>query len=311
MAIKKVLVVGGGGFIGRWLVDRFLKEGFRVAVYDNFRVGRLQNLAAFRGQIELFEADILDPEKLQAALKKVSPTIVVHLAALHYIPFCDEHPAETLSVNALGTHEVLSAALRVGVETAVVASSGALYRSAEEPLREDHETPAPCDIYGLSKLLTENVAEYFAATTAIRCVVARLFNTYGPYETNPHLIPHIVESLRQGPRIELGNIHSKRDYVYVEDVAAALFRCSQIDGQRYTVVNIGTGVEYSAQEIVEEISKVLGKPIEIVVGSERLRSQDKLHQIADVGKLRELAGYQCEHTLRDGLKKLLGHEGLV
>src|SRR5690606_12455645 len=100
-------------------------------------------------------------------------------------------------------------AAKGGARTAVVASSGVLYPSVDDILDEDIPVE-PIDIYGLSKLMTEQVARYVATATDMSCVAARLFNTYGPYETNPHLIPHIMECLHRGPSIPLGNIHTKR-----------------------------------------------------------------------------------------------------
>jgi UDP-glucose 4-epimerase len=145
----------------------------------------------------------------------------------------------------------------------------------------------------------------------MRCVTARLFNTYGPYETNPHLIPHIVESLHHAPELELGNILTKRDYIYVEDVAELLDVLARSAKNDYTVVNVGTGCEYSAEEIVRTIEELLGSTIEIRVDPSRLRPVDKLHQRADTRRLEALTGVTARHTLRDGLHELILHEGLT
>ncbi len=309
MAIRRVLVTGGAGFIGRWMVARCLERGYQVAVYDNLTAGSVDHLLAFSDQIDFYEADILDTARLQAVMEETAPEIVFHLAALHFIPYCNAHPQETLRVNVEGTYNVLDAAARVGVRTVVVASSGAIYPSVEGLIPETL-APAPVDVYGLSKLLTEQVAEQFARTKAMACVAARLFNTYGPYETNPHLIPHIMASLQQGPVVELGNIHTKRDYIYVEDVARLLVALGERVTEGYEVVNVGTGQEYSAQEIIETLSELMGQAIEIRIDPERVRPVDKLHQRADTARLQQLTGMLPEVTLREGLARLLQHEGL-
>jgi len=310
MGEDSVFITGGAGFIGRWLVARCLEEGLRVAVYDNLSTGKKENIVPFLKHIDFFEADILDYQSLKTSMDKVKPSVIFHLAAYHFIPFCNEHPLETIRVNVEGTYSVLRAATECGVAKAVIASTGAIYPSEESPLSED-KAVAPSDIYGLSKVLAEEIARFFANTTQLRCIVARLFNTYGPYETNPHLIPHIIQSLHKAPRVELGNIHTKRDYIYVEDVANLLLQCSRINDQRYVVINIGTGREYSAQEIVAEIADLMGIQIEIVISPERIRAVDKLHQIADITKLVQLTGSRPQHSLREGLKKYLIHEGLL
>ncbi len=309
MKPKRVFITGGAGFIGRWLVDRCLREDADVWVYDNLCAGRLDNLMPFMSDITFCEADILDKDALEAAMRECKPDVVFHLAAHHFIPFCNEHPQETLRVNVEGTHVVLDTAAALGVRVAVVASTGALYPSLDTLLHEDTD-PAPPDLYGLSKLLVEHVAEHVARTTSMRCVVTRLFNTYGPYETNPHLIPHIMESLHRGPHVELGNIHTQRDYIYVEDTARFLYGCSMADVDSFQVVNLGTGREYSAEEIVRTIGSILDVPIAIQVDETRVRAVDKMHQKADTARLKKITGLSPQFTLQQGLSRLLQYEKL-
>jgi UDP-glucose 4-epimerase len=309
MCEERVLITGGAGFIGRALVAHCLGEKNEVAVIDNLCTGRLENLAPFLDRVAYFQTDILDSAAVEAVLAKVRPSIVFHLAAHHFIPFCDQHPRETLRVNVEGTHLVLSAAARHGARVALVASSGSLYPSRDDLLSEDLEA-APVDIYGLSKSIAEQVASLIATTTGLSCVAARLFNTYGPYETNPHLIPHIMESLRRGSVVRLGNIHTCRDYIYVDDVAVLLYRCAKNCRDRYTVVNVGTGAEYSAEEIVRTASQLLGRNIKISIDDSRVRAVDKLHQRAATRRLETLTGMRPAHSLIDGLRKLLVHEGI-
>lgn len=309
MRKKSVLITGGAGFIGRALVAQCLKEENDVTVIDNLCAGRLENLAPYLDSITFYQADILDRPAIKTAMEKSQPSVVFHLAAHHFIPFCELNPGETLRVNVEGTHLVLAEAARHNVDVAVVASSGSLYQSRTDLLSENF--PAmPVDVYGLSKHLAEEVTRFVMNTTSLRCVSARLFNTYGPYETNPHLIPHIMESLRCGPRVRLGNIHTKRDYIYVDDVAAFLYQCAATAEEAYTVVNVGTGTEYSAEEIVQTVGRLLGCRVLIDVDESRVRAVDKLHQRADTARLEKLTGMKPAHSLADGLDKLLRHEGI-
>jgi UDP-glucose 4-epimerase len=307
---SRIVITGGAGFIGRALVGLCLKEGHRVTVVDNLCAGRVANLKPYLDRIEFCQADILDSAAMRDVMAKSKPDIVFHLAAHHFIPFCNEHPGETLRVNVEGAHTVLAEAARHGASMAVVASSGSLYPSQEEPLNEELAA-APVDVYGLSKHMTEEVARFVAGSTGLQCVAARLFNTYGPHETNPHLIPHIMESLRQGTVIQLGNIDTKRDYIYVADVAASLYRCARAAVDGFTTVNVGTGAEYSAREIVQTLGQLLGREIMIGIDPSRLRQADKLHQRADTRRLESLTGMHPTHSLADGLRMLLLHEGLT
>lgn len=308
--MQRVLITGGAGFIGRWVAQRALDEGCKVAVYDNLSAGSLDHVAAFADRISLFQNDIMDDEALRAAFGSFRPDTVIHLAALHFIPYCNAHPTETLRINTEGTYAVLDAAQAAGTERAVVASSGIVYPSLDEVLEEDGPI-APPDIYGLSKRMAEEVTAYIARTTGMRAVVARLFNTYGPFETNPHLIPHIVERLHRGRIVDLGNIHTKRDYVYVEDVARLLVAAARAAESDFHVVNVGTGVEASAEEIVGVMSDLMGETIEIEVDPTRVRKVDKMHQRASTRRLEALTGQRATHDLREGLQKLLEYESLL
>jgi UDP-glucose 4-epimerase len=310
MPNNTIFITGGAGFIGSWVAQCGLERDFDVVVYDNLAVGRMANIEPFVDRVRFYQADILDDAALSAALAETKPSIVLHLAAHHFIPFCNAHPLETMRVNVDGTYAVLRAAASCGAKTTVVASSGVVYASGTEALNED-DPPKLADIYGLSKHLDEEIARFFAETTSMRCLVARFFNTYGPRETNPHLIPHIMEALHAGPRVPLGNTHTKRDYIYVEDIATLLLDYACGAGPSFAVVNVGTGREYSAAEIVDEISALLGRPIQIEVDASRQRADDKMHQIADTGRLKAWTGRLPRYSLREGLQALLCHEGLL
>lgn len=308
---ETVLITGGAGFIGRAVVARSLAQGWRPIVYDNFAVGRRENLREFGDRAHVVEADILDGASLRRVLREFRPTRVFHLAAHHFIPFCNAHPQETMRVNVEGTFALLDAAAAEGsVQTAVIASSGVIYPSREGLLHED-DAPLAIDVYGLSKLMCEHLADYFAKTTPVRCIAARLFNTYGPYETNPHLLPHIMECLHRGSVVPLGNMHTKRDYIYVEDVADMLVRLSGVTDARRATCNVGTGQEYSARQIMDMLSELLGRPIQVEVASDRVRASDKLHQRADTARLKAMAGALPRYSLKEGLRQLLRHEGLL
>lgn len=310
MTPSNVLITGGAGFIGRALVGECLRQGHNVSVLDNLCAGTLENLREFREDISFHEIDILDAARVRAAMDAARPEMVFHLAAHHFIPFCNAHPQDTLRVNAEGSYVVLSEAARAGARIAVSASSGALYPSQEDPLREDLGV-APVDVYGFSKQLMEHTCQFVATTSGLSCVAARLFNVYGPFETNPHLIPDIISGLRIGRTLHLGNTHTKRDYIYVDDVAALLYRCARLTEPEYLTVNIGTGVQYSADDIVREIEEILGTEIEVQVDASRRRAVDKLFQRADTGRLKCLLGATASVSLSEGLERLLTHEGLT
>lgn len=304
----KVLITGGAGFIGRALVQRCLGQGLEVSVLDNLCNGKAAHLESFRDRIAFYENDILDAGSMRAVLEARRPDIVFHLAAMHFIPWCDRHPQETIRTNVEGTQVVMSEAARAGTRMCVLASTGALYPSRDALLAE--ELPAePKDIYAISKHVMEEMARAMVSMSSMSCVTARLFNVYGPYETNQHLIPDILEFARAGDTIRLGNVHTRRDYIYVDDVADMLLRCARSARERYTVINVGTGVEYSAEDIVSTIAHLLRRALHIETDPAKVRPIDKLHQRAATARLAALAGKLPDTSLSQGLSRLLRHEG--
>lgn len=308
--MHSVLITGGAGFIGRWLAKRCIEAGHSVCIIDNLAVGTLKNLMELEGRFEFVQADLSDTERIVQCLQRHDVHTVYHLAALHYIPYCEANPRETFEVNVLGTLSVLEAMRTAGTRRIVFASTGALYPPMDIPLGE--ETPLEAqDIYGLTKLHGETTIAYYQKRYGIPATIVRLFNTYGPYETNPHLLPHIIQTLKQGAReLTLGNLHPKRDYIYVEDVAEGFYRLgnsSEVQG----VFNLGTGIEYSVQEVVDILGELLGETLRVVQDPTRMRRVDKPHQRADILKLEQTLGWRPRVSLREGLTRWLRHEGLL
>jgi len=310
----KYFVTGGAGFIGREIVRQLLNKGHNICVYDDFSFGRKENLIEFgkENKFCIIEGHIEDYDKVYPSIKKFQPDIIVHLAAIHFIPYCNANPLKTIRINVEGTHSILEAATKIGIKRFLFASSGAIYKSEDHPLREDNDIPSPNDIYGLSKFLCEKSCQYYSEKYDISCYAMRFFNTYGPYETNPHLMPEIIQQLRSGNTIQLGNTETKRDYIYVEDIAKAVILLSLLQKTtKFETVNVGTGMEYSAARIVNFLSKIMNKKIIVLTEQSKYRKNDKLHQIASLNKLQNLIDWKPKYTLEVGLKRLLEWEKII
>lgn len=302
-------ITGGAGFIGSCIANQLIARGERVVVFDNLFAGKRTFLDA---RATVIECDLLDVNGVRSAIQQHKPKAVLHLAALHFIPYCNAHPEETIRINVEGTYGVLHACADASIERVVLASSGALYADKSGLIHED-DLIQPYDVYGVSKHMTEIAGAFFAQRHAMQVVVTRFFNTYGPNETQPHLIPTIIEQLKRGNDITLGNVQTKRDYIYVEDLAAGVVACADaaLSGPNFVPLNIGTGVEYSAAEIVETMADILGRRLNLTSASALVRKSDKMHQTADTRRIHALTDWQAHYSLRDGLTKLLRFEGLI
>jgi UDP-glucose 4-epimerase len=299
------VITGGAGFIGSMLCRLLVARGDEVVVIDNLSNGRRELVEELGPKARLVQADIRDTDNVRQIITDVRPQAVCHLAAIHFIPYCNEHPREALDVNVLGTLSVLEACKSAPPEMTVIASTAAVYDICDEPCRET-DTSRPSDIYGVSKYADEHLAQLYVTQTGAPCVAARIFNAVGPNETNPHLLPHIVEQLNAGADcVALGNLEPRRDYIDTQDLARGLICLLDRKQEGYDVFNIGTGREYSVKEIVEICERILGRAIGIKQLADLVRKADRMHLCACNDKIKDATGWRPGISLAETLQDLL------
>lgn len=303
----RVLITGGAGFIGSALGAYLGEQGHTVTVLDNLSFGR-RDLA--RVPDERFHAvDIRDRDAVLRAVRAADPQWVLHLAAIHFIPYCNAHPIEATEINVMGTVHVLDAcAATASVKQVFVASTAAVYPVADGAMSEGHVT-GPMDIYGITKLATEKLANEFHLRTRIPTITGRFFNAFGPNETNPHLFPEIQKQVRAGHReLKLGNLDPKRDYIHTSDMASAMLSLLRAGITGHEVFNIGRGIEYSVREIVEAFERQLGEKLTITTDPSRVRKVERMHLLADVSKLKRATGWEPQRGIDEGVRTLLSED---
>jgi UDP-glucose 4-epimerase len=306
-----VLVTGGAGFIGSHLADRLVAQGSPVTVLDDLRTGRVANIRHLLDHegFELKVGDLRDPAVLRAVADRGTFDVIYHLAAIHYIPECVAHPVDTLSVNVVGTQALLSS---ISFRRMVFASTGDVYAPRQGSHRED-ESPAPFNVYGLSKFFGERLLESVSRVReSAAFVIARLFNVYGPRETNPHIIPQILQEIRGGNHIRLGNLFPRRDYTYVADTVEALLALGDVPlSSPLDVFNVGTGVTASVEDLVTLLQQILGTSLQVEVDPDRARPIERPHLQADTSKIQRATTWRPTHSLREGLKQVCMADGLL
>ncbi|MBN2167175.1 MAG: NAD(P)-dependent oxidoreductase [Marinilabiliaceae bacterium] len=300
----KTLVTGGAGFIGSAVVPALQADGYDVSVLDNLSFGSRNFIDVDDNQF--YFADIRDKKGVERAILAIQPEIVIHLAAIHFIPYCNQHPYEAADTNIRGTMNVLNACKKLSsLKKVLFASTAAVYPIYDEAVNENHEL-LPLDIYGLSKLTGESLLKEFYHETKVDTIVCRFFNAFGPNETNPHLIPEIEKQLHDGLRIiKLGNLTPKRDFIHTYDMANAVKKLLAVKNIGYDTFNLGRGIEYSVVEIVEAFERQLGEKVIIEVDQSRVRKVEREHLLADVSKLKKVAGWEPVWGIDEGIKNLV------
>jgi len=299
----KILITGISGFIGTALFDK-LKNGHDIFAIDNLSFGN-RNLIDIPDN-QFYVEDIRNRRRMFEIFEIINPDCVIHLAAIHFIPYCNENPFETAQVNIEGTKNILDAcAVTKNVRKVFYASTAAVYPIIDEPINENHST-GPMDIYGISKLTGEYLSKAFYEKNQITTIVCRFFNAFGPNETNPHLIPTIQEQVKIGLRkISLGNLEPKRDFIHTSDMANAIEGLIENYNGGFDIFNLGRGIEYSVSEIVSAFSDCLNEEIEIFQDPKRMRKSDRMHLLADNSKLKKYLNWEPKISLKDGINTLL------
>jgi UDP-glucose 4-epimerase len=307
---RPVVVFGGAGFVGHHLVRRLADAGRRVVVLDDLSRGRRALLAPAleTGRVRLVEGCVAAPGAARALLEAVRPATVFHLAAMHFIPQCVAAPTDTIRVNVLGTQSVLEALEVVPDARLVFVSTADVYAPGERPHRED-DPIGPNNVYGLSKLIGEQLLALAGRTRPRpgRALAARLFNVYGPGETNPHVLPDLLAWVRRGEPPRLGNLEPLRDYVHVHDVVDALLGLAVYDGPA-DVFNVGTGVATSVATLVRTLGEALGRPLEAHQDPAKVRAVERMRLVADATRAAREFGWRPRVGLLDGLRDLVEAE---
>lgn len=307
---KNILVTGGTGFIGHHLINELIKEKEnKVFVIDNLSFGKRKYIKSKNDQIKLFHVSLTEKEKISKIIEKIKPEKVFHLGALHYIPYCLDNPEETFNVNVFGTYILLEILLHYKPKFIFFSSTAAVYKPDENKHSEENSLLEPIDIYGKTKLIGEILFHRYFLSTKVPTVIGRFFNVYGPEETNPHLIPSILEQICSKKKvIKIGNLFPKRDYIYVDDVVDAVIRCSQKIKRGFHIFNIGTGRSYSVQNIIKIIKKYYP---EIIFKEEEKRKRssniERKDLCADIDKIKKQVGWKPRYDFEKGYQKLISY----
>jgi UDP-glucose 4-epimerase len=303
----KTLVTGGAGFIGSNLVDGLVARGDQVAVIDDVSTGKRENLEqALANGAELIELDIRDAEAVVAAVERVSPEVIFHLAAQIDVRKSVADPAHDSRVNVEGTINVLNAAHAGGARRVINTSTGgAIYGEGQIiPAPEDHPV-APESPYGLSKFCAENYCALFTRLHGLSTISLRYGNVYGPRQDplgEAGVIAIFCGKLLEGGRPKIfGDGKQTRDYVFVGDVVEANLRAADSDATG--AFNVGRGVQTSVVDIVEALAAQSSNGFE--ADHAPARTGEVQHIALDASRSKAELGWEAQVDLDQGLARTL------
>lgn len=294
----RVLITGGAGFIGSHLAAHFRGRSAEVRILDNFRTGRLSNIAGLG--VELTEGSILDQNLLKKAMEGID--YVFHLAALVSVPESMRDPRACVELNVTGLLNVLEAAASARVKKFCFASSAAIY--GDNPVVPKHEgmIPEPRSPYAITKLDGEFYCRQFTEANRLETVALRFFNVFGPRQdpAGPYgaAIPIFFrEALADRPLTMYGDGGQTRDFIYVQDIVDALNFVATRPGLTGTF-NAAYGSQITILDLARRIIALARSSSVIQFAPER--AGDVRHSRASIGRL-SAAGWRPIGTLAHGL----------
>ncbi len=313
---KAILVTGGAGYIGSHTTYQLAQQGYRVIVLDSF----LHHQEVFMPWATIIRADFSDQEVLKTIFEHNKIEAVMHFAAFIEVGESVKYPQKFYDNNVTKTLVLLDTMLKHDVTKMVFSSSCAVYGApVYTPLDEKHLTN-PVSPYGRNKLMVEFALQDYAHAYGFSSISLRYFNASGAtpeqglgeqHQPETHLIPLVLRAIKSGNPITVyGSDYDTidgtcvRDYIHVQDIAQAhilaLKYLEQSQKSKNIPINLGTGVGYTVQQVVEIAQEVCGKQAHIIYAGQRPGDSPVL--VADARLAQEVLGWQAQHA---DLKKII------
>lgn len=304
----KILLTGGAGFIGSWIAEKYIENGYEIFIVDNLSTGKKEFIPK---KATFYEVDLRDKEKMEKIFKENKFDIVNHHAAQTSVSISIQNPYEDFINNVYGSMILLELSRKYGVSKFIFASSGgAIYgEPLKNPVPEEHPL-LPISPYGFSKMAFEKYLDYYHEKYGIDYVSLRYGNVYGPRQ-NPFGEAGVIaifsyKMLKNEDCFIYGDGEQTRDFVYVDDVVEANLKATELVIKKNGIsvkLNIGSGTQMSVNEIFKILSKKINykkKPIY------KPKREGEVYKIClEVKKAKEILKWETKTEFEDGIEKVI------
>ncbi len=298
----KLIVTGGRGYIGSRLVSRLLELGHEVVILDDLST----SINHKKSDSEFIKADITDLESL-LKIKVAGADAVLHLAAQSSGPKSIEIPDKDISINILGTLNILKWCLQNDISRIIYASSFVVYgdHSNEKPI-DECSSCEPKSIYALSKRYSERLLDIYAEHHQISWNVIRQFNVYGPGQdltrSDQGMVSIFMNLIMNNSKIKVqGSLDRYRDFIHINDVIQGWELCLK-NNKPNQIFNLGSGKKTTIRDLIENIRICFDKEIEVF--EEGNTPGDILGCHADIEKIKKLLGFKPKFNIKDGVEDM-------
>jgi nucleoside-diphosphate-sugar epimerase len=298
---KRVLVTGGGGFFASHLVHKLHELGAEIAIISKYNsvIDNIR-LARWWDDIHCIEADLRN----QDALKQVAdwhPAIVFHLAAYNHVGDSFVQVQESLSVNALGTANLMEAYR--GYERFIYISTSESYGHVQEVPFSEGQTPLPASPYAVGKYCGELYARMHRDVYRLPIVLLRPFNLYGPYQSPRAVIAELILKCLRGEVIRTTVGEQTRDFNYIDNIVDGVLLAATHEKILTDVVNLGSGEEIAIHQLVRKIHSLTGSRSKLDIGALPYRPTEIWRMRADNQLAKRELGWAAQVSLDEGLER--------
>lgn len=297
----RILVTGGSGFIGRHIVDEFVRRGDTVAATTFHATNDAQPLPE---SVERVSVTLEDTERLRQLVETFKPECVVHLAAVALVTHPDQ--SELYRTNVFGTENLLRVLQPFDGTHVILASTAGVYGNQSVEVLDESLSPMPANHYAMSKLAMEHIGRLFHPPLKIRIV--RPFNIIGAGQSEAFLVPKLVRHFALGAdSIALGNIEPFRDYVDVHDCVKMLADLTRVQPTNFDIVNLCSGQGTSVKEIIAVLKEETGRSPRIEIDPRFVRANEVWRMVGSDAKLKTLVKPSREWSLQATIRAMVKH----
>ncbi len=305
---KKILVIGGAGYIGSATTQALCEQGFSVTVFDNFSSGKREKVSQ---EAKIIQGDILKIDDLEKVFSKNNFDTVMHFAALKAVGESEKNPAKYFQNNVSGIINILSVMEKYQVPQIIFSSSASVYAPSKNNIFKEEDALGPISVYGQTKYISELIIKDFARTGKIESfALLRYFNVAGDAglkfkEKNPqNVFPLMAKAIANqtefnifGDDYDTSDGTGVRDYIHLTDLVSAHISALKVKKDNSGVFNLGTSKGYSVKELISAFEKNSGKSIKVKIKPRR--AGDPATVLANSTKAKKELGWTAQKTLDD------------